>query len=188
MRPKRLFAHPNRMTAPCYGMSGGFATALALPQLQSTRTDAARVRMVKGIVQMSKIWFGAVIASALMSLSAAASADAKVPLPDEAHINEQLIAAQEGDMIRNNCPAISARMLVVFGKMIALKSYAERQGYTEAEVKVFLKDKAQKARVKAAAAAYLASVGAVAGDSASYCRVGRDEIARGSLLGSLLKE
>lgn len=188
MSPKRVFAHPNRMTAPCYGMSGGFATALALPQLQSTRTGAARVRMVKGVIHMSKIWFGVVAASALMSLSAAASADAKVPLPDEAHINEQLIAAQEGDMIRNNCPAISARMLVVFGKMLALKSYAVRKGYTEAEVKLFLKDKVQKARVKGAAVAYLASVGAVEGDSESYCTVGRAEIAKGTLLGTLLRE
>jgi hypothetical protein len=123
-----------------------------------------------------------------MSLSVTAGAEAKVPLPDEAHINEQLIAAAEGDMIRNNCPAISARMFVVFDKMLQLKSYAERKGYTEAEVKLFLKDRDQKARVKAAAAAYLASAGAVPGDGDSYCRVGRAEIAKGSLLGSLLKE
>ena len=188
MSPKRDFADPNRMTNPCYGMSGSFSAALALPQLHSARKDAARVRRIKGVTDMSKFWFGAVVASALMSLSAAASAEAKVPLPEEQHINEQLIAAAAGDLIRNNCPAISARMLVVFDKMLALKSYAEDKGYTEAEVKLFLKDKDQKARVKGAAADYLASAGAVEGDGKSYCTVGRAEIAKGTLLGSLLKE
>jgi hypothetical protein len=184
----RLFAHFHRMTPRCYGMSGGFSSPLALPQLQDARKQAARVSMVKGVGFMSKIWFGAVAALAFLSLPAMASADGKVPLPEEAHINAQLIAAAEGDMIRNNCPSIEARMLVVLDKMWALKSYAERQGYTEAEVKAFLKDKEQKARVKGAAAAYLASQGAVEGDAESYCRVGRAEIAKGSLLGSLLKE
>ncbi len=188
MTPKRVFAQAYRMTDPCYGMSGGYSSALALPLRNSTRMDAARVRRIKGVTPMSKIWFGAVVASALMSLAASASAEAKVPLPEEQHINEQLIAAAEGDLIRNNCPAISARMFVVFDKMLALKSYAQGKGYTEAEVKLFLRDKEQKARVKATAVAYLASVGAVEGDGQSYCRAGRAEIANGTLLGSLLKE
>ena len=144
--------------------------------------------LVKGVFQMSKIWFGAFVVAALTSLPAAAGAEGRVPLPEEQHINEQLIAAAGGDLIRNNCPAISARMLVVLGKMSDLKSYAEGKGYTEAEVKVFLKDKDQKARVKGAATAYLASQGAVDGDSESYCKVGRAEIANGTLLGSLIRE
>ncbi len=185
---ERGFAQTNHMTDPCYGMSGANSSALALPQVNSARKGAARVRRIKGVTPMSKFWFCAVAGSALMSLSAVASAEAKVPLPEEQHINEQLIAAAEGDLIRNNCPAISARMFVVFDKMLALKSYAEGKGYTEAEVKLFLKDKVQKARVKAAAVAYLASAGAVEGDGASYCAVGRAEIAKGTLLGSLLKE
>ncbi|MEO6298141.1 MAG: DUF5333 domain-containing protein [Paracoccaceae bacterium] len=137
---------------------------------------------------MLKICFGAVVATSLMTLSAAANADDKVPLPQEAHINEQLIAAAEGDLIRTNCPSISARMLVVFGKMYDLKHYAVGKGYTEEEVKAFLKDKDQKARVKGAAVDYLASQGAVEGDSKSYCAVGRAEIANSTLLGSLLKD
>ena len=188
MNRRRLFAQHYHMTARCYGMSGRFSAALALPLLHSARTDAARVRPIKGVGYMSKFWFGGVVASVVMALAVAASAEAKVPLPDEPHINEQLIAAAEGDLIRNNCPAISARMFVVFDKMLQLKSYAEGKGYTEAEVKLFLKDKEQKARVKGAAAAYLASAGAVEGDGESYCSVGRAEIAKSTLLGSLLKE
>ena len=84
--------------------------------------------------------------------------------------------------------SFSARMFVVFDKMMQLRAYAEDQGYTEAEVKAFLKDKVQKARVKEAAMAYLVSQGAVEGDVESYCSVGRAEIAGGTLLGSLLTE
>ena len=116
-----------------------------------------------------------------------AVAEGKVPLPQEAHINEQLIAGAAGDILRNECPTISAQMLVVFDKLFALQSYAKGKGYTEAEVKAFLKDKDQKARVKAAAAEYLAVAGAKAGDSASYCTVGKAEIANRTLLGSLIK-
>jgi hypothetical protein len=122
-----------------------------------------------------------------MSLPGLAAGQEKVPLPEEPHINEQLIAAQAGDILRNICPKASARMLVVWAKMWDLKTYAEDKGYTESEVKAFLKDKDQKARVKAAAEAYLEAAGAVAGDPESYCQVGRDEIAKGTLLGQIIR-
>ena len=116
-----------------------------------------------------------------------AMAEGKVPLEQEAHINEQLIAAASGDMLRKTCPTLEARNIVVFTKMAQLESYACGKGYTEAEVMAFLKDRAQKARVKGAAEDYLAKAGAVKGDAASYCRAGFAEIAKGTLTGSLLR-
>lgn len=121
-----------------------------------------------------------------LTLPGLAAGQAKVPLPEEPHINEQLIAAQAGDILRKTCPKASARMFVVWAKMWDLKSYAESKGYTEPEVTAFLKDKVQKARVKAAAEAYLEAAGAVPGDAESYCQVGRDEIAKGTLLGQII--
>ena len=91
MTPKRVFAQAYRMTDPCYGMSGGYSSALALPLRNSTRMDAARVRRIKGIKHMARIWFGAVVASALMSLAASASAEAKVPLPDRMQMTNLLL-------------------------------------------------------------------------------------------------
>jgi hypothetical protein len=109
-----------------------------------------------------------------------------VPLAEEKHINEQLIAAQAGDILRKTCPTISARMFVVWQKATALEDYTRAAGYTEEEASAFLKDKAQKARVKAAAMDYLTKAGVVAGDVESYCKVGRDEIAKNTLVGSIL--
>ena len=136
---------------------------------------------------MSKRWFPTALIAALIAVSVPAIAQGTVPLAEEAHINDQLIAAQAGDMLRQTCPTLSARMFVVLGKMQQLESYARSKGYTEAEVKAFLKDGAQKARVKAAARDYLAAAGAISGNAESFCAAGRAEIANGTLVGSILR-
>lgn len=136
---------------------------------------------------MSKRWFPTALVAALMAVSVPAMAQGKVPLAEEAHINDQLIAAAAGDILRKSCPTLSARMFVVFGKLQQLESYARAKGYTEAEVTAFLKDRDQKARIKAAAVAYLAAAGAVSGDASSYCAAGQAEIAKDTQVGSILR-
>jgi len=121
-----------------------------------------------------------------LCLSGAAMAEDKVPLAENAHIRDSLVAGRVADVLRTECGSLQARMLLALQKLNDLRDYAVAQGYTEAEVKAFLKDKAQKDAMKAIAAEYLAKAGAVAGDEESYCRVGRDEIAKGTLAGSLL--
>ena len=93
--------------------------------------------------------------------------------------------AQAGDILRKPAPA-SARMFTVWEKASALEKYTRAAGYTEEEANLFLKDKAQKARIKALATDYLTKAGAVAGDVESYCVVGRNEIAKNTLVGSIL--
>ena len=132
--------------------------------------------------KMSKLILTVSLAS-MLALPAAA----QTPLNQEARINATLIAGQVGDTFRKTCPSISAKMFVVLGELNALEDYARDQGYTEAEVKVFLKDKTEKARIKAAAAEYLKEAGAVEGDVESYCTAGRAEIQNGTLAGSLLR-
>ena len=116
-----------------------------------------------------------------------APAMAKVPLEDNQHITDSLMAGRVADVIRSTCPSISARMVTAYSKLEDLKKYAVDQGYTEAEVKAFLKDKSQKDRIKALAADYLAKAGAVEGDVESYCVAGRAEIHKGTLAGSMLR-
>ena len=122
---------------------------------------------------------------ALLALPAPALA--KVPLNQNQHITDSLVAGRVADVIRNSCSSISAKMFVALSKLDELKEYAIAEGYTEDEVKAFLKDKTEKARIKGLASAYLTKVGAVEGDEESYCKAGRDEIARGTLAGSLLR-
>jgi len=109
------------------------------------------------------------------------------PINLDPRINESLIAGRVGDIIRSTCPTISARMVVVYSKLRALERYAREKGYSEDDYAAFRNDKVEKARMKAEAAAYLRAAGAVEGDDESYCRVGRAEIAKGSLIGELLR-
>lgn len=136
---------------------------------------------------MSPIRFPLFLVAALALASGSALAEGKVPLAKESHINTQLVAGAAGDILRNTCPTLSARMLVVWQKLRELERYARAQGYSEDEVTVFLKDRGQKARVKAEARAYLAAAGAVEGDVESFCAAGRAEIAKGTLVGQLLR-
>ena len=123
----------------------------------------------------------------LTAMLAATPALALEPLNTEKHINDSLVAGRVGDVIRSTCPSISAKMFVVLQKLNELESYARDKGYKEADVKAFLKDKSEKARIRGLAAAYLKAAGAVEGDPESYCKVGRDEIAKGTLAGTLLR-
>jgi Skp family chaperone for outer membrane proteins len=124
---------------------------------------------------------------ALVAMLAAAPAFALEPLNTEKHINEALVAGRVADVIRNTCPSISAKMLTVLQELNALEAYLRDKGYTEAEVKAFRKNKDEKARIKGLANDYLTAAGAVEGDVESYCKAGRDEIAKGTLAGSLLR-
>ncbi len=112
---------------------------------------------------------------------------ALVPINQEPHINESIVAGRVGDIIRNTCPTISARMVVAYSKLKELERYARDKGYSEADFEAFRKSEVEKNRLKAQAAAYLKAAGAVEGDAESYCRVGRAEIAKGSLIGELLR-
>jgi hypothetical protein len=123
---------------------------------------------------------------ALILIMAAAPASG-AGLEQDVHVTDKLVAAQVGDIIRNTCPSISARMFVVLGEMISLKNYAFDQGNSEAEIKAFLDSPSEKARIKALALDYLAKAGAVEGDANTYCTVGRAEIGADSMAGQLLR-
>ena len=97
-------------------------------------------------------------------------------MAQNAHINDELRAGFAGDALRKTCPTLSARMLVVMGRLWDLKSYAEAQGYTGADYDAFRSDPAQKKRLKAEAEAYLAAAGAKPDDVQSYCAVGEAEM------------
>jgi len=125
----------------------------------------------------------AVIAVALL----ASPVSAATPLSEDGHVNASLLAAAVGDEIRKNCDSISARMFVVFSKTRALEKYALDQGHSEDEIKAFLKDKAERKRMRALRDAALKKGGVVKGNSASYCALGQKEIAADSLTGQLLR-
>ncbi|MCU0912045.1 MAG: DUF5333 domain-containing protein [Rhodobacteraceae bacterium] len=124
--------------------------------------------------------------AALMPVGAAA-ADLP-PLAENERVRTEFLAGAVGDEIVDNCPDMAARMMVVIGKLNDLNNYARSLGYTSAQIRDFRKSDENKARLNAMRDDYLAANGVVPGDAESYCRLGRQEIEQGTLIGSLLRE
>lgn len=124
--------------------------------------------------------------AATLALTATPAA-ALEPLSQEKYINDRLIAARIADRIRRECPSIDARMVYAYTQARALKAYARKKGYSEAQIEAFLDSRADKDRIYAVAEDYMTRKGVAAGNAESYCRLGRDEIAGGSVIGSLLR-
>lgn len=123
----------------------------------------------------------------IAALLIAAPAFALVPINQEKTINGTLRSGFIADAIADNCPTMQPRKLRALNELLKLRDYALRVGYSAAEVRAFVENPSEKARGKAEAAAWLAQKGAVPGQGAAYCTVGEAEIARGSLIGSLLR-
>jgi hypothetical protein len=111
---------------------------------------------------------------------------AKPPLSQVPEIDGALFSVGLADEIRKNCPTISARMVKAVRFINGLRSKALSMGYSEAEIKAYRTSESEKARMRAQGESWLASRGVKTSDD--FCRVGREEISKGSLIGSLLRE
>ena len=123
----------------------------------------------------------AVIGAALVQPAAALE-----PLSQEKYINDRLIAARIADRIRKTCPTIGARIFYAYGQARQLQSYARKKGYSDAQIDSFLDSKQEKKRIYAVAEDYLARNGAKKDDPESFCKIGRAEIKKNTVIGSLL--
>ena len=108
------------------------------------------------------------------------------PLSSEAYVNDRLVQARVADMLRRGCPSIDARLIRAFSEARALKRYALDKGYSDAQIEAFLDSKDDRKRIYAAADRYMVENGVVNGQPDTFCRLGRDEIARQTVAGSLL--
>lgn len=169
------------MTPACYGMSAPLGAERGLSRFSDAR------RATSGLMGYLTMTLRNLALAGLIALSGMSATAATVPMAQDKHINDELRAGFAGDLLRKTCPSISARMLVVVGRLYDLKSYAQSHGYTAEDYDKFRKDPVQKARLKAEAADYLAKAGAKPGDVESYCQVGRDEIAKNTALGQLIR-
>ena len=128
----------------------------------------------------------ALTAVAIALTALAAPAAALEPLAQEKYINDRLIAARIADRVRKTCPSIDGRVFYAFGEARKLQSYARKKGYSDAQIDAFLDDKQEKKRIYAVAEDYLTRNGAKKGDAESYCAIGRAEIQKNTIIGSLL--
>ncbi|MFC0202424.1 DUF5333 domain-containing protein [Paracoccus rhizosphaerae] len=123
------------------------------------------------------------IAAALLAATPTAALE---PLSQNNYVNDRLVQARVADLIRRGCPSIDARIIRAFSEARKLKRYALDQGYSEAQIEAFLDSRDDKQRIYATADRYMVERGVVNGEPETFCRLGRDEIARQTVAGSLL--
>ncbi|MEM8980200.1 MAG: DUF5333 domain-containing protein [Pseudomonadota bacterium] len=120
-------------------------------------------------------------------LAAPAQAQSLPPLGTQDHVMDRLFAAAVGDEIRKACPTISARLFRVLREARALENWALEKGYSEKQIDAFLESRSERQKLEKRRDAYLLAAGVRSDDAQTYCSLGRDEIAKGSLIGYLLK-
>ena len=120
-------------------------------------------------------------------LSTATTAHAQQSLRNVGYVTEGLIAVGIAYEISEVCGSISARTLRGLGYLNQLRNHALGLGYSNAQVKEFTDSKTEQDRLEGIARQRLASMGAVPGNEASHCAVGRAEIAKESTIGYLLR-
>ncbi len=125
---------------------------------------------------------------ALMTVAVLAGpAAAKAPLRDVPAVDDALLDLGIADIIRKECPTISARMFRALMYLRDVQQTARSLGYSEAEIDAYRKSDAEKDRMKARGAEYFKANGVDTSDPQSYCALGRAEIQKSSRIGSLLR-
>lgn len=122
-----------------------------------------------------------------MALTTAMPATARAGLAEEADINKGLLAVGIADEIRKKCDSISGRMLKGQMYLWDMAQLAKSRGYTDAQIKAYIKSDSEKAKMRAKGTAYLKSKGVSPSNPQSYCAVGLAEIASKSQIGAFLK-
>jgi len=135
---------------------------------------------------MSKHMARAAAAAAFFGLSAG-SAAALPPIGSDEYSYNWILAGYIGDMIDKNCDEISGRKLMAIQKLYQLRDRALKQGYSRDEVKAYFENREVRKDFTDTARRYLSQQGAKQGDKASYCAIGKREIAQGTLTGQLLR-
>lgn len=118
---------------------------------------------------------------------AASPALSKPSLRDVPEIEDGLFAVAIANEVRDQCGSISARMIKALGVLRGLKSRANELGYSDTEIRNHIESDAEKARMRAKGEAYLRANGVSYSQPETFCAFGRNEIAKGSAIGVLLK-
>lgn len=123
---------------------------------------------------------------AVLALSAL-PAVALQPLHENPTVVNAFYAIGLADEVRKNCDSIQPRMLRAYNFLRALERYARDAGYTEAQIEQLLDNKSEKEKLRGRIRADLAERGASPQNPEGYCTVGREEIAKDTAAGRLLR-
>ena len=127
------------------------------------------------------------MASAIAVFAMAGPTIARPALKDVPEVREGIIYAGMAYEISRRCDGISARMWRGMNYLQSLKRRAQELGYSDAEIEAYIDDSAEKNRLEGIARQQLAQLGVVRDDPATYCAVGRSQMAANTRVGWLLR-
>lgn len=130
---------------------------------------------------------GGLVGLILMAGAVQAAADPETPLRDVPEIDDNMLWAGIALRISEECGEIDARWLRGVNFLWSIKRRANELGYSDDEINAYRKSAAEKARIEARGKAYVKSKGLDPGDADDLCNLGHAEIARNSVIGTLLK-
>ena len=128
------------------------------------------------------------------AIAAVLAAALSLPLPaaaglgDEREVTERLIVVGMADQLRKTCGEVDARMVRAYAYLRDIARIALDLGYDRATIEAYIEDREVKDGLRAVAARRLEARGVRAGDVAAHCRAAREEIARGTAVGWLLRD
>lgn len=129
-----------------------------------------------------------ILSLGLVLTGAAAVAQDLPPLYEDRNVRFSFYSAGLADIIRNNCSELDGRTFRGLRYALALRNYALDKGYSKEDIDALLKNKQEEEKLRQEIVADLAARGATPGNEEAYCRIGREEIAKDSLAGRLLRD
>ncbi len=115
------------------------------------------------------------------------AAVAKPPLREVKEINDPLYWALVAFEISENCDSIEPRKFKGVADGWGLVRKARKLGYTDDEIKAFIKSDEEKERMRQRGDAFLKHKGVSLDNPDSVCALGRAEIERNSAIGVYLR-
>lgn len=91
------------------------------------------------------------------------------------------------DEVQERCDSIEPRIFRAIGRIRSLERYAREAGYSRDQIRELSDNKSEKEKLRQRIRADLAKRGATPETPEGYCTVGREEIAKGSAAGRLLR-
>lgn len=128
-----------------------------------------------------------ILAGMTLFVGISAPAAALEPIHENRTVVAGFYAIGLADLVRRNCDEISPRYLRAYNYLKALEKYALDAGYSPAEIDELTENDVEKEKLRARIEADLMARGATPKTPEGYCTVGREEIAKNSAAGRLLR-
>ena len=117
----------------------------------------------------------------------AGAASAQTALKDVSYVREGIVNVGMAYELSERCGDLRARLFRGISFLQSLKDYASELGFSDTEIDDYVNDRAEKKRLEGIARARLTELGVVEGEEATYCTVGRAQIAANTRVGWLLR-